>query len=78
MKPAAAVLLLAFLFGGAATAQNPPADPQAQQLLALAQEVQAQQKQIADNHAKIEAKLVAVAEAVRQARIYASRSGGSK
>jgi len=38
-------------------------------------EVQAQQLEIAENQAKIEAKLAEVAEAVRVARIYASRGG---
>ncbi|MEY2559322.1 MAG: hypothetical protein QOE34_2747 [Verrucomicrobiota bacterium] len=46
-----------------------------QQMLALVKEVQAQQAMIADNQAKIDAKLVTVAEAVRVARIYSSRGG---
>lgn len=52
-----------------------PANPQEQQLLAAVKEVQAQQAAIAENQAKIEAKLVTVAEAVRIAKIYSSRSG---
>jgi hypothetical protein len=52
-----------------------PASPQDQQMLALVKEVQAQQALMAENQAKIEAKLVTVAEAVRIARIYSSRSG---
>lgn len=44
-------------------------------LSALLQEVQIQQKTIADNQAKIDEKLAAVAENIRQARIYTSRGG---
>ncbi len=57
-------------------AQAPNADSQQdQQTLALIRELQAQQVAIAVNQAKIEAKLAAVAEALRVARIYSSRSG---
>jgi hypothetical protein len=52
-----------------------PANPQVQQITVIAREVQAQQALIAENQAKIDAKLLVVAEAVRLARIYASRSG---
>ena len=45
------------------------------QLLALVKEVQAQQAAIAENQTKIDAKLTAIAEALRLARIYSSRSG---
>ena len=45
-----------------------------QQLVALAKEVQAQQAAIAENQTKIDAKMAAVAEALRLARIYSSRS----
>lgn len=48
---------------------------ESQQLMALLKEVQAQQAAIADNQTKIDARLVTIAEAVRLARIYASRSG---
>ena len=71
--------LVAFTFlalaplGSAQTAA--PASPQEQQLLAALKDVQAQQTAIAENQAKIEAKLVTVAEAVRIAKIYSSRSG---
>ncbi len=50
----------------------PPFDPQ---ILAAIKELQAQQTAIADSQAKIEEKLALVAEAVRVARIYSSRSG---
>ena len=70
MKPilSAFFLLVAVTFAGAQI----PADDQ-QQLLALIKEVQIQQKVIAENQAKIDAKLAEVTEAVRLARIYAKR-----
>jgi hypothetical protein len=46
-----------------------------QELDALLQQVQAQQRQIAENQANIDAKLASLAEAIRVARIYASRGG---
>ncbi len=49
-------------------------DREQQQVTALAKEVQAQQATIADNQKKIDEKMVAVAEALRQAKIYATRS----
>lgn len=52
-------------------AQTP--DAREQRLLALIKEVQAQQAQIADNQAKIDAKLADLAEAIRVARIYSKR-----
>jgi hypothetical protein len=63
--------LLAVLSCPAQTA-DPKDEPQ--QLLALVKEVQAQQAQIVANQAKIEAKLVELAESMRVARIYSSRS----
>ena len=45
------------------------------QLEAMFKEVQAQQIQIAENQAKIDAKLATLAEAIRVARIYSSRGG---
>ncbi|HET7512190.1 MAG TPA: hypothetical protein VFJ88_05455 [Chthoniobacterales bacterium] len=56
-------------------AQSPATDDQ-QQLSLLLAEVQAQQSQIAANQAQIDSKLATLAEAIRVARIYASRSGG--
>ena len=50
-----------------------PAKPDEQAVLALVQQVQAQQAEIAANQAKIDAKLAEVAEAVRVARIFAGR-----
>jgi hypothetical protein len=51
------------------------AEREQQQVVALAKEVQAQQAAIAENQTKIDAKLVTVGEAVRLAKIYASRGG---
>jgi vacuolar-type H+-ATPase subunit I/STV1 len=58
-----------------APAAEPPKESERdqQQLAALAKEVQTQQAAIADNQTKIDAKLVTIAEALRQAKIYASR-----
>jgi len=64
-----AVVVLATSIG----AQSTPADRNA--LAAAINEVQAQQIEIADNQAKIDAKLATVAESVRVARIYSSRGG---
>lgn len=74
MKRLLAVTCLSLAFVPAfLTAQPAPAeDPQ---VLAALKEIQAQQLQIADNQAKIEAKMATIAEAVRVARIYASRAG---
>ena len=64
----------------ALTVSAPAAEPskenerEKEQLLALAKEVQAQQAAIAENQTKIDAKMAAIAEALRLARIYSSRS----
>jgi hypothetical protein len=55
-------------------AQMPAPNDQKQVELTL-KEVQEQQLLIADNQAKIDAKLANLAEAIRVARIYASRGG---
>jgi vacuolar-type H+-ATPase subunit I/STV1 len=61
----------------ATSAAEPPKENERdqQQLAALTKEIQTQQTAIADNQGKIDAKLTAIAEALRLARIYASRSG---
>lgn len=61
---------LLFISTGAAQAPDPKDE---QQLLLLIKEVQAQQLEIAANQIKIAAKLADIAEAIRIARIYASR-----
>jgi hypothetical protein len=62
------------LFAGTIGAQSPAASDD-QQLENLLREVQAQQIQIADNQSKIDEKLVTLGEAIRVAKIYASRGG---
>lgn len=62
------------LFAGTIGAQSPAASDD-QQLENLLREVQAQQIQIADNQSKIDEKLVTLGEAIRIAKIYASRGG---
>ena len=70
---AALTCLTLALIGGVNAAE--PVNPQEQQLLSVIKEIQAQQTAIAENQAKIDAKLVIVGEAVRIARIYSSRGG---
>ena len=62
------------LFAATVGAQS-PAPAEQSQVEALLKTVQAQQIQIADNQAKIDAKLITLAEAIRVAKIYASRGG---
>ena len=58
-----------------APAAEPPKDNQReqQQIQALLKEVQNQQALMAENQTKIDAKMAAIAEALRQAKIYSSR-----
>ena len=71
-----ALLLLTLLAASPASAQAPATDAPDPQVLALLKEVQAQQLQLAQNQANIDAKLVVIAEAARTARIFSSRGGG--
>ena len=57
------------------TGAQSPAPPDQKQLDDLIKIVQDQQIQIAENQAKIDAKLVLLGEALRVARIYSSRGG---
>jgi PHP family Zn ribbon phosphoesterase len=66
------------LLMAAAAAEAPDASQSEQQVLAVAKEVQAQQAAIAENLAKMDAKLATIAESLRVARIYATRGGGKK
>ncbi len=76
MKQIAIALLAALAVTASSNAQAPTAQAQQdQQVLAVIREIQTQQAAIADNQSKIEAKIAALAEAVRVARIYSSRSG---
>jgi hypothetical protein len=72
MKILSALIAVGVLSGSAFGAET-AADRDQQQLAALAKEVQAQQSAIADNQKKIDEKMTAIAEALRQARIFAGR-----
>jgi len=68
------------LLGGLAILANKisaqsPESPEQKEVEALFKVVQDQQIQIAENQAKIDAKLVMLGEALRVARIYSSRGG---
>jgi hypothetical protein len=73
------VCIVACLVGAAvvSSAAEPPKDLERDQqaLVALTKEIQGQQTTMADNQTKIDAKMTAIAEALRLARIYASRAG---
>jgi hypothetical protein len=57
------------------SAETAPAGAEQQPIIAVIKEIQAQQASIAENQAKIDAKLAALAEGIRIARIYSSRGG---
>jgi hypothetical protein len=69
------MFLGAFALVAASIAGQSPVPDEPPQTHALMKEVQAQQIQLADNQAKIDAKLATLAEAIRVAKIYASRGG---
>jgi hypothetical protein len=72
------VLIFVCLIGAFGVRAAEPAkelEREQQQVVALAKEVQAQQTTIADNQTKIDAKVVTIGEALRLAKIYASRAG---
>jgi ABC-type transporter MlaC component len=71
-----AIFSLAMLLAAPAAEAPDPNRQQEQQVLAVAKEVQAQQAAIAENQAKMDAKLATIAESLRVARIYATRGGG--
>ena len=72
--PIFAVFFSFVLLVSARAAEAPGA--QEQQILAMVKEVQAQQLAIADNEAKMDAKLANIAELLRMARIFSVRGGG--
>jgi len=80
MKRLSSLILLfsLALLVAAPGADAPSTNQQEQQVLAVAKEVQEQQAAIAENQAKIDAKLVTIAESLRVARIYSTRAGGGK
>jgi hypothetical protein len=74
MKIFSALIAVCLISAGAFATEPPKeSDRDQQQLAALTKEVQGQQTAIADNQKKIDEKLAAIAEAVRQAKIYAAR-----
>jgi ABC-type transporter MlaC component len=74
--PALIALFSLALLVAAPAAEAPSASQQQeQQVLAVVKEVQGQQAAIAENQAKIDAKLATIAEYLRLARIYSSRGG---
>lgn len=68
-----ATCLLGAAVCGIAAEPSKESERDQQQVLALAKEVQGQQATIADNQTKIDAKMAAIAEALRLARIYSTR-----
>lgn len=76
MKQLAAIIAIT-LFGALPFSSAEPAATtgQDQQIIALVKTLQAQNVAMAQNQAAIEAKLVSVGEAVRQARVFTSGRG---
>lgn len=74
--PALTAFFSMLLLMTASAAEAPNLSQPEQQILAAVREVQNQQVTIAENQAKIEAKVAAIAETLRVARIYSSRAGG--
>lgn len=76
-RPSTLIILFSLaLLVAAPGAEGPSTQQQEQQIITVAKQVQDQQAAIADNQVKIEAKLAAIAENLRVARIYSSRGGG--
>ena len=71
-----ALMLLAPL-GSSSVAQTAAASTDQQQIVRAVRELQEQQAAIAQNQTKIEEKVAAIAEAIRQARIFANRAGAA-
>lgn len=74
MKQITALAVLSLTAVGL-TAAEPAASTPDQQMKKLVAEIQAQQVLLIENQAKIDARLGSVAEALRVARIFASRGG---
>ena len=73
MKTLCLIACLALLAVFAVNAQAPTPKPEHEQLFELVKQVQNQQAEIVSNQKKIDGKLADVAEAIRTARIFASR-----
>jgi hypothetical protein len=75
MKCGSLTILFLTLFAMlSSVAQTPDSKDEQEKLLILVKEVQAQQSQIVANQTKIDAKLADLAETLRVARIFSSRS----
>ncbi len=75
MKCGSLTILFLTLFAMlSSVAQTPDSKGDQEKLLILVKEVQAQQSQIVANQTKIDAKLADLAETLRVARIFSSRS----
>ena len=70
-----AICLFSLLVSSPAAEPSKENEREQQQAVALVKEVQAQQATIAENQTKIDAKMATIAEALRLAKIYASRGG---
>ena len=75
VKRSSLTILFLILFAMlSSVAQTPDPKDDQEKLLTLVKEVQAQQSQIVANQTKIDAKLADLAETLRVARIFSSRS----
>ncbi len=68
------ILTTILLLTGAMLRAEPPGTPE-QQLAATLKKMKAQQAEIATNQTKIEERLTVVADQMRLARVFSSRSG---
>lgn len=75
MKQLTAILMAGVLVTAAVVNGQTATAAQEQQAAVVVKEIRQQQAQIAENQAKIDAKLASIVELVRQARIFASRGG---
>ena len=66
--------LLTCAIGAGAAEPAKQSEAEQQQVETLAKEIQGQQKAIAENQTKINEKMASIAEALRQAKIYSTRS----
>ena len=78
LLPFASSVLMSLVVASNAVAQTAPVSNDQQQVARAVKELQEQQAAIAQNQAKMEEKLAVIAEALRQARIFASRAGAAK
>jgi hypothetical protein len=75
MKTLSALTAACFLAALTIAPAAEPAKDSEQQVTALMKELQTQQTALVENQTRINEKMVAIAEALRMAKIYASRGG---